>query len=181
MATSTITLANHQNSYFTSWAKQNVSQTKKPFGFRFLKQHHTISTENKQPFSDVVNFFDNTEMVNNVTHNILPAGNLYYKDSLVVKFSLSEKYINYFPLLRGLFGFGRFSGLTILSDKENKTFQIVLASGHTKNVVAYLEDLFLELIREIKFKLALRDVLYIQYEAEKIQHVKRQNLYKSFH
>lgn len=180
MSTSTITLANRQNSYFANWGSPNI-QVKKPTVFGFLKQHNTLITGNKQPFSDVVHFFDSTEIVNSVTHDIIPAGNLYYKDSLVLKFSLSEKYAAYFPLLRGLFGFGKFSGLTISTDKESKTFQIVLASGFTKNAARYFEELFLELVREIKFKLALRDVLYVQYEAERIQTVKRQNLYNSFH
>jgi hypothetical protein len=180
MSTSASTLANRQNSYFTLWANHSSTQEKKPLAINLSGNNSAVIAEEENPFSRVLQFFGNTEIVGNVIHDVVPAGNLYYKDSLILKFSLSDKYARYFPLLRGFFGFGKLTGLTVLSNIEDKTFQIVLYSVQSENVLRYIEHLFLELKREINFKVALKDVLVAQQEATRIQKISFRNFEKSF-
>ncbi len=180
MSTSASTLANRQNSYFTLWANHSSTQAKKSFAIDLSDNNSTAIAEKENPFSRVLQFFGNAEIVDNVIHDVVPAGNLYYKDSLILKFSLSDKYARYFPLLRGFFGFGKLTGLTVLSNTEDKTFQIVLYSVQSENVLHYFEHLFLALKREINFKVALKDVLLAQQEANRIQKVSLRNFERSF-
>jgi hypothetical protein len=179
MSTSATALASRQDSHFTFWSNQNSKPAQRSAAIDLLNAEGSKTADKKNPFNHVLQFFRNTKIVHHIDHNVLPAGNLYYKDSLVLKFSLTEKYNRYFPLLRGFFGFGKLSGLTISSDKENRTFQVVISSLQEANVVDYFERNFLELIREDNFKLTLKDILYTQRENEVIQDLKRQKLYKS--
>lgn len=169
MSTSATILANRQDSYFTIWSNKTSGPAAKFLSTNFLDQAKPEIAERKIPFKHVLQFFSNTEIVNTVENNVLPAGNLYYKDSLILKFSLTEKYAGYFPLLRGLFGFGKLTGLTISSSNENKTFQVVISSGREENVIDYFGALFSELARELKFKRALKDLLHIQKEVIQIE------------
>ncbi len=177
--TSSAILPNPQDSYFTVWANQKPAQ--KTVSIDISNHQATSILEDKNSFSDVIKFFKAEKRVGNLTHEILPAGNLYYKDSLVLKFSLADKYAGYFPLLRGLFGFGKLRGVSVSPNAQNRTFQIVISSGLIENATFYFEQLFLELTREIKFKEALKDLLNTQREADRTQNLNHQNLYASIH
>jgi len=165
MSTSSTILANRQNFYFTLWANQTPIPAQKSAAL--------------DPFAEVLHFFAQSEIVNIVEHDVRPAGNLYHKDSLLVTFSLSDTYSTRFSLLRGLFGFGKWSGLSTLSDTANKTFQIAISSTHSENALDYFKNIFSELTREIKFKRALKDLLVVQNEANRIQAESLANLAKS--
>src|SRR6187402_1709781 len=111
MSTSATALATHQDSHFTIWSNQNSKPAPRSAAIDRLNGEGSKTADKKNPFSHLLRFFGNAKIVGNTEHTILPAGNLYYKDSLVLKFSLTEKYTGYFPLLRGFFGFGKLSGV----------------------------------------------------------------------
>lgn len=178
MSTSTLLQVNPQHYNFTIWAKQKSTSVQKPAALELSRGVESFVTEEK-PFSDILHFFDRSDVVNTIVHDVRPAGNLYYKESLILKFSLTDKFAEQFSLLRGLLGFGKWDGLSILSDTGSKTFQLVVSAGQTENAIHYFERLFLDITKEIRFKTALKSVLKAQQEATRILKISQDNLIKS--
>lgn len=135
--------------------------------------------ENENAFLSLIQFFKTSKITHAVFYKFIPAGNLAYKERLVLQFSLTKQYAGYYPLIRGLFGFGKLPGLTITSNSQNKTFEIEIHTGRTEKVLPYFENIFSELQKEVKFKLALKKVILVQQEVKKIQQESLDNLYGS--
>ena len=135
--------------------------------------------ESENAFLNLIQFFKASKITNAVFYKFIPAGNLAYKERLVLQFTLTRQYAVYFSLLRGLFGFGKLNGVTISADVSTKTFEIEILSGRTENVLPYFENIFSELLREVTFKSALKKVISVQQEIKKIQQESLDGLYAS--
>lgn len=135
--------------------------------------------ESENAFLSLIQFFKSSKITNAVFYKFVPAGNLAYKERLVLQFSLTKQYANYFPLLRGLFGFGKLAGLTISVNSPGKVFEVEIQSNGARTALAYFENIFSELLRELKFKSALKKVILIQQDVKKIQQESLDHLYLS--
>ncbi len=133
--------------------------------------------ESENDFLNVIRFFKTSEITNTVFYQFVPAGNLAYKEKLILQFSLTKQYAVYFPLLTGLFGFGRISGLRLSTNTHGKSFEVEISSGRTENVLPYFKNIFSELSKEIAFKSALKNAIVVQQEAKKIQQKSLDALY----
>ncbi len=125
--------------------------------------------ESENAFLSLIQFFKTSKITHAVFYKFIPAGNLAYKERLVLQFSLTKQYATYFPLLRGLFGFGKLAGLTVSTNALNKTFEIEIHAGRTEKVLPYFETIFFELVKELKFKLALKKLILVQESHNLIQ------------
>ena len=135
--------------------------------------------ESENAFLSLIQFFKTSKVSHAVFFRFVPAGNLAYKERLILKFSLTKQYANYFPLLRGLLGFGTLPGLKVTIDSITRTFEVEIVSGGTNNVLPYFENIFSEILKEAKFKSALKKVILIQQEVKKIQEESLDGLYES--
>jgi hypothetical protein len=135
--------------------------------------------ESENAFLSLIQFFKQSKITNAVFYKFIPAGNLAYKERLVLQFSLTRQYVSYFPLLRGLFEFGKVTGLTVSTDTRSKTFEVEIHSGGARNVLPYFENIFSELLKEEKFKSALKRVILVQLQVRKIQQESLDGLYLS--
>lgn len=146
----------------------------------------TSRTENQSPLSQseagtrkLINWFGGAQFVNGLQYTVLPAGKLHYKDRLVLKFALSPDYASHFVLLRGLFDFGKSSGLIITSDRTAKTFMVEVSAEQAEGSIAYFESIVTWLSREIKFKAALRRVILWEEKVRTEHQAVIGNLYAS--
>lgn len=135
--------------------------------------------ESENAFLSLIQFFKTSKITNAIFYKFIPAGNLAYKERLILQFSLTKQFASYFPLLRGLFEFGKFIGFTVSTNTLNKTFEIEIHSGRTEKVLPYFENIFSELLKEVKFKSALKKVILVQQEVRKIQQESLDELYVS--
>ncbi len=135
--------------------------------------------ESENAFLSLIQFFKTSKITNAVFYRFVPTGNLAYKERLILQFSLTKQYASYFPLLRGLFGFGKLAGLTVSTNALSKTFEVEIYSGRTEKVLPYFENIFSELLKEVKFKSALKKIILVQQEVKKIQQESLDNLYES--
>jgi hypothetical protein len=135
--------------------------------------------ESENAFLRLIQFFKTSNITNAIFYRFVPTGNLAYKDRLVLQFSLTKQYTSYFPLLRGLFGFGKLAGLSVSTNALSKTFEVEIHSGSTERVLPYLETIFSELLKEVKFKIALKKVILVQQEVAKIQQESLDRVYGS--
>ena len=134
--------------------------------------------ESENAFLSLIQFFKVSKITNAVFYKFIPAGNLAYKERLILQFSLTKHYAAYFPLLRGLFGFGKLTGLTVSTNALSKSFEIEIHSGRTERVSPYFETIFSQLLKEVKFKSALKKAILVQQEVKKIQQESLDNLYE---
>ena len=137
------------------------------------------AVEKENTFSRIIRFFQTSNIPNEVLYKFIPAGNLAYKERLVLQFSLAKPYTTYFPLLRGLFGFGKIHNITISSNIQDKTLKVEISSDQTETILGYFETIFAELLKEVKFKSALKKVILAQREFSKIQKESLAGLYLS--
>ena len=135
--------------------------------------------ESENAFLSLIQFFKASRITNAVFYKFIPAGNLAYKERLILQFTLTKQYALYFPLLRGLFGFGKLNGVSISAEASGKTFEVEIISGRTERVLPYFENIFSELLREATFKSALKKVIRVQQEVNKIQQESLDDLYLS--
>jgi len=181
MSITTNILANGHNSTIVSLLapKATANQTKKSGTVDQPDIYDPAQVEDENAFLSLIQFFKTSKITHAVFYKFIPAGNLAYKERLVLQFSLTKQYAGYFPLVRGLFGFGKSTGFTITSNSQSKAFEVEIHAGHTEKVLPYFENIFSELQKEIKFKLALKKVILVQQEVNKIQQESLDNLYGS--
>ena len=181
MSITTNILANGHNSTILNLLNPKVKTN-------YFKKSETIDqpdiydpafVESENTFLSLIQFFKTSKITNAVFYKFIPAGNLAFKERLVLQFSLTKQYAGFFPLVRGLFGFGKLTGLTVTSNSQSKTFEVEIHSGRTEGVLPYFENIFFELQKEVKFKLALKNVILVQQEVKKIQQESLDNLYGS--
>lgn len=109
--------------------------------------------------------------------SVVPAGTLYVRDRLIIRFQLTNELASQFVLLRGLFEFAKPEGVLILSDRTDKTFVIETGVDQTEAAISYLEKTFAWVSKEVSFKTTLRKV--IRWE-EKV-HQEREELFGKLH
>jgi hypothetical protein len=181
MSITTNTLANGHSSAIVNLLnpKTRANYYKKAIAIDHPDIYDPAFVESENAFLSLIQFFKTSKITHAVFYKFIPAGNLAFKERLVLQFSLTKQYAEYFPLIRGLFGFGKLSGLTVTSNSQSKTFEVEIHAGRTEGVLPYFENIFSELQREVKFKLALKKVILVQQEVKKIQQESLDNLHGS--
>jgi len=135
--------------------------------------------ESENAFLGLIQFFKTSKITNAVFYKFIPAGNLAYKERLIIQFSLTRQYAAYFPLLRGLLAFGKKAGVTISSNTLSKNFEIEIHSERAPHVLPYFTTVFSELLKEEKFKLALKNLILVQQQVKDLQQESLNGLYQS--
>lgn len=123
---------------------------------------------NEHALLTLTGFFEASKILKRLSYTMIPAEN-HSDDRVVLKFALADSYVSHFPLLRGLFGFGKTAYINVKADSTDKTFVIEVSSGHAESVIPYFEKIFSWLAKEIKFKSALKQVIRLQKEVEQSQ------------
>ena len=102
---------------------------------------------------------------------------VFQKERFNLKFTLTEKYNSYFPLLRGLFQFRKPPGLIISSDRFDKSFLIEFSSDNEEKSIVFFEIVFHWLSKEVRFKEVLREVIRFEQEVSREQAILRRYLH----
>jgi len=109
--------------------------------------------------NSIVTWFERSAFVTDINVTVLPESRLFYKERVVLKFRLSEKYNSFFVLLKGLFGFRKPKGVSITSNRSDKSFTVELSSNNENESIAYFETIFKWLSKEARFKEVLKEVI----------------------
>src|SRR6478752_6029334 len=125
--------------------------------------------ESENAFLSLIQFFKTSKITNAVFYKFIPAGNLAYKERLIIQFSLNKEYAAYFPLLRGLLAFGKTVGVSISSNTLSKTFEVEIHSGRAQHALPYFAIIFSEVLKEEKFRRALKKVILVQQQVKDLQ------------
>jgi hypothetical protein len=159
--------------------KAKTSSYRKPASIDQPDIYDPAFVESENAFLSLIQFFKTSKITSAVFYRFIPKGNLAYKEALISQFSLMKQYAAYFPLLRGLLAFGKIGGLTISSNAHSKTFEIEIHSGHIQHVPHHFTSIFSELLKEEKFKSALKKVIFVQQQAKVLQQGTLDGLYQS--
>lgn len=166
----------HFNPANTKRGNLTVHQTPRKEGFLDVA---SLAGVNEHARLTLTTFFVESKILKNLFHPLMPVGNLYLYDRIVLKFSLSDDFANHFILLRGLLCFGKPPHVLVVAEPADRTFTIEVTSVYAENVIVYFREIFTWLAKEIKFKVALREVIRLQREAQKIQQEAFEGLYAS--
>jgi len=181
MSTTTNILANGHSSTIVSLLSPRVKTN-------YFNREETVDqpdifdpafVEGENDFLRLLQLFKTSGITSTVFYQFIPAGNLAYKEKLILQFSLTKQYAAYFPLLRGLLGFGRVAGLSVSTHALVRTFEVEIHSRSAKQVLPYFENIFSELWSEIKFKTALKKVMLVDEQVKKIQQESLSGLYQN--
>ena len=115
-----------------------------------------------EPDTKLITWLNGSKIVTTLNYRLISAGKLFQHDRLVLKFGLTEQYTGNFVLLRGLIEFSRPKEISITSDRINKSFELELNTSETQIIQEYLEKIFKWLLKEIKFKAVLKEVIELQ-------------------
>ena len=95
----------------------------------------------------------------------------------VIRFTLSDEYRNYFPLLRGLFGMGiRFY---VRADVKTAAFIVEISEGQIQSFKAYVSSVIALLQAEISFKKSLKKIIAFEKETLIQQKILYSNYFSS--
>jgi hypothetical protein len=139
----------------------------------------SIVDVNENALLTLTSFFEESKILKTLSYTRIPAGKLYLNDRVILKFSLAKGYENHFVLLRGLLGFGKPPHVLVVAEPVDRTFVIEVTSEYAESVVLYFQKIFTWLAKEIKFKVALKEIIRLQEEARKIQQEAFEGLYAS--
>jgi hypothetical protein len=117
----------------------------------------------------VVKWFEQSGFVDVISLTVVPQGKLFYKERTILTFTLTEKYNTFFVLLRGLFGFKKPSGVTISSDRNDKSFAVEFQVSNKDEIIKYFETIFQWLSKEARFKEVLREVIRFEQKVNREQ------------
>lgn len=143
---------------------------------RELFREHTVD-DNAQDM--LTRWLNRLPFIKILEHTIVPAGNLYRADRVIIRFKLVNEFAPHFVLLRGLFEFAKPSGLIILTDRTEKVF-VIETSVHQVDVpVSYLKKIFGWLSKEITFKAALKRVIQWEHKVREEQQIIMDDLFSA--
>jgi hypothetical protein len=167
------TLTNKPNTAIFDYIVQKVKA--------FTELGQLSTTKSELIHSDInidrlINWLSKVNYITGIQYSVIAAGQLYLKDRLIVKFTLKESYAPNFVLLRGLFEFGKPSGIIISANKTDKTFTLDVLSTEIENSLQYLETIFNWLAKEIKFKETLKEVILLKKEIRRKEALAYENL-----
>jgi hypothetical protein len=91
-----------------------------------------------------------------------PADGILLIDRYAVSFTLADKLASHFVLLRGLLEFSRPNTIKIIATPTDKTFYTEFTESQADDVVTYIETIAEWLVKEIKFKKALRALIIFE-------------------
>jgi hypothetical protein len=91
-----------------------------------------------------------------------PAGGILFTDHYAISFSLTDKLASHFVLLRGLLEFSRPKTMKVTADSTDKTFYTEFTESQVDDVVTYIETIAGWLVKEIRFKEALRSLIIFE-------------------
>jgi|GEM_PF-4590970 len=131
---------------------------------------------NEHALLTLTGFFEGSKILKRLSYTLIPAKN-YSEDRVILKFALADNFVGHFPLLRGLFGFGKAAHVVVDADSTDKTFVIEVSSGYAESVIPYFEKIFSWLTKEVKFKSALKQVIQLQKEVKRSQQEAFEALY----
>jgi len=107
----------------------------------------------------ILDWFDKSGMLEPVAFKNIPAGKIFQSDRAIVKFKLSGIYHDHFVLFRGLLEFSRPKWISVSIDNSERTFELFVGIDQTQAVTEHLDLMLKLLIKEIKFKKALKTIL----------------------
>lgn len=128
----------------------------------------TVSSDKKEEQSrSIVRWLMASEIVTGLSIPSIPSGESFQREHIVLKFSLSEKYQREFSLLKGLFSFGKHQGFKVEADSSEKFFMVSILPEKEESSIEYFQRIFQWLVREVKFKKVIREI--VRFE-QKVQH-----------
>lgn len=134
---------------------------------------YIVIRNNSKPSQDrgntVWQWFNQSDLVSRLSFKVIPADKIFHKERFILKFALAEKYASYFPLLKGLFGFRKPSGLNISSDRSDRSFVVEFSSDIEDKSVAYFTTIFRWLSKEVHFKAVLKEVIRFEQKVNREQ------------
>lgn len=119
--------------------------------------------------NSIVTWFERSEFVTDINVSIVPESRLFYKERVIVKFKLAEKYNSFFVLLKGLFGFRKPKGVSITVDRSDRSIIVELSSNNENETIAYFESTFKWLAKEARFKEVLKEVIRFEQKVNREQ------------
>jgi hypothetical protein len=94
---------------------------------------------------------------------ISQAGRLTYLDKVQYTFNIAEGYRKHFALIKGLIDFHRSANIQVKFNREEKSFEVRVNLQQVDSLIKFLEQVQEWLSGEVKFKIALKQVM--QFEA----------------
>lgn len=108
---------------------------------------------------------------------VIPGDRVFLSPRYVIAFKLNQEFAKHFILLRGLFEFSRPGSIKIISKGRDKTFEGVISHAEVDFFLSYVNTVVDTLKKEIRFKIALREVLSFEESVRKQQ----EQLYLNIH
>jgi hypothetical protein len=161
-----------------------ASQNEKDLGVQLSVSKNfsdAIKDVNENALLTLMVFFEESKILETLSYTFIPAGNLYFNNRVVFRFSIAKGYEDHFVLLRGLLGFGKPPHVLIVAEPADRTFVIEVTSEYADAAVSYFQKIFTWLAKEIKFKSALKEIMRLQREAQRLQEEAFTSFYSSMH
>lgn len=114
----------------------------------------------------VIDRLNKNEIIYIKSFTAAPADGLFLHARYAITFSLKDKFATHFVLLRGLLEFSRPKTIKIMPNTISKNFYIELSENQVEHFVTYLETIVAWLMKEIKFKEALRALITFEKEVK---------------
>lgn len=111
--------------------------------------------------------------------NKIPADRIFLAGRYIITLRLTDQYAKYFVLLRGLLEFSRPKSIKVSSDMTQKTFNVEISEAQFAHFVSYIETIQGWLIKEIKFKEALKALITFEKKVKQEQAILYSNVQAS--
>src|SRR5688572_7296272 len=117
----------------------------------------------------LANILAHSQALSIVSFKVIPAGKLFVSNKYLITVKLTEQFASNFVLLRGLLEFSRPKDIIISSQAKDQTFEIEVLETQANYLLSYIETIIGWLIKEIKFKSALKAIISFENRVKQEQ------------
>jgi hypothetical protein len=152
------------------FSREFVEQKK---SIKNVKAHNTTlfrrDDNPEEPPRSLTSWLMASEVITGLSIPSIPSGESFLREDVVIRFSMNEKYRREFGLLKGLFSLGKYPGINVQADSSEKFFTVSLLKEREENSIEYFQQIFQWLVKEVKFKKVIREVVRFEQKIRQEQ------------